>query len=386
MDEQRRHQEIWRVLYRLTNGPIKSVFNLDSEPCSVDGPCIVISNHVTNYDPFLVAMSFPDKQLYYVASEHIFRHALASRALEWMLSPIARKKGDSGFGAVREILKRTKKGSSICLFAEGDCTWDGYSAPVLPATGKMVRSSGATLVTYRIEGGYFTSPRWGRGVRRGKIRGHAVGVYPPEELKKMKGPAITELIDRDLFEDAWTRQAQEQVRFRSKHPAEDLETALYLCPGCKRIGTLQSSGFTLRCRECGLETTYREDGLFHPDVPFANVADWDQWQRNALLNGDYVHGDVLFSDEAVSFRRILSDHHTETLSGGRLVQLKDHIRCGSHVFPLKDIENMAMVKRNILLFTCGGEYYEIRCGKKSNMRKYLELWKQADASAESEHR
>ena len=108
--------------------------------------------------------------------------------------------------------------------------------------------------------------------------------------------------------------------------------------------------------------------------------------KSLLLSGDYFHGDVLFSDKAVSFRRILSDHHTETLSGGRLVQWKDHIRCGSHVFPLKGIENMAMVKRNILLFTCGGEYYEIRCGKKSNMRKYLELWKQADLSAESEHR
>ena len=92
------------------------------------------------------------------------------------------------------------------------------------------------------------------------------------------------------------------------------------------------------------------------------------------------------TDEERERARILTDHRSEKLPAGRLVQWKDHFRCGSHVFYLKDIDNMAMIKHNILLFTTGGEYYEIRCGKKSNLRKYLELWKQADASADPEHR
>lgn len=378
MDTDLRHKKIWHALYAIARPVILNRFALESEPCNVDGPCIVIPNHVTNWDPLLVAMSFPNKQLYYVASEHIFRHKLASRALEWALSPIARKKGDSGFSAAREILRRTKQGHSICLFAEGDCTWDGYSNHVLPATGKLVRSSGATLITYRLEGGYFTSPRWGRGIRKGKMYGHAVGVYPPQALRKMKGGEITALIDRDLSENAWSRQASNPVSYRSRHSAEYLETALFLCPQCLQIGTLKSRKQVLSCSACGLETTFREDGLFHPEKPFRTVGEWDRWQTETLLEGNYQHTNVLFSDEIVSFTKIHEQHRTESLPGGRLVQWSDRIRCGSREFPLAEIDNMAMVKRNILLFTCRGEYFELRCGKRSNLRKYLILWQNTE--------
>lgn len=378
MEAELRHQQIWGTLYKVVKPYFLHRFALESEVCSVPGPCIVIPNHVTNWDPFLVAMSFPDKQLYYVASEHIFRHKLASRALEWMLSPIARKKGDSGFSAAREILRRTKQGHSICLFAEGDCTWNGYSNHVLPATGKLVRSSGATLITYRLEGGYFTSPRWGHSIRRGKMRGRAVGVYGPQELRKMKGSEITALIDRDLYEDAWDRQKSTPVLYRSDNTAEYLETALYLCPVCHHIGTLRSKKKSLSCTACGFQTTFREDCLFHPNVPFETVGQWDQWQSEQLLKGNYEHGSVLFSDDVVSFRRILEHHQTMPLEGRRLIQWADRIRCGPYEFPLAEIDNMAMVKRNILLFTCRGNYYELRCAKRSNLRKYLLLWQNTE--------
>ena len=194
----------------------------------------------------------------------------------------------------------------------------------------------------------------------------------------MKGGEITALIDRDLFEDAWERQEREPVRYQCRNSAEYLETALYLCPECRRIGTLRSRRKALTCSACGFQTTFWEDGLFHPSVPFRTVAEWDQWQSEQLLAGSYEHGSVLFSDEVTSFRRILEQHRTEPLEGAMLIQRTDRICCGSHDFPLREIDNMAMVKRNILLFTCRGEYYELRCGKRSNLRKYLLLWQNTE--------
>ena len=125
MERTELHRRVWKILYRAVDKPLHKIYALESVPVEAEGPCIVISNHVTDLDPFLVAMSFPEKQLYYVASEHIFRIPVASKIITTLLDPIARKKGDSGFGAVREILKRVKQGHSICLFAEGDCSWDG---------------------------------------------------------------------------------------------------------------------------------------------------------------------------------------------------------------------------------------------------------------------
>ena len=382
MDEHLRHQRVWTFLQALTGRFFRRRFALTADVCRPEGPCIVIPNHVTNWDPFLVAMSFPDTFLYYVASEHIFRLPVASALITRLLGPIARKKGDSGSDAVREILRHTKQGHSVCLFAEGDCTWDGLTGAVFPATGKLVRASGATLITYRLEGGYFTSPRWGRGIRRGRMRGHAVGIYPPEVLRKMKGPEITALIQRDLTEDAWTRQQEDPVPYRGRHGAERLESALFLCPRCRRIGTLTSRGNVLRCQNCGLEETYQPDGAFRPGEPFATVAAWDRWQHEELLAGRYDHGEELFSDPASSFRRVFSGHRTEKLPAGRLVQYPDRLVCGGLAFPLSEIGSMAMVKRRILLFTHDRNYYELRCPEGGNLRKYLALWKRAHENSE----
>jgi len=381
MEEQARLDRAWRTLYRLMHGYLHRRFALTSERCDVEGPCIVIPNHVTNWDPFLVAMSFPDKPLSYVASEHIFRLPVASRLIRWLLDPIARRKGDTGADAVKEILRRLKQGRSVCLFAEGDCTWDGLTGPIFPATGKLVRASGATLVTYRLEGGYFTWPRWGRGIRRGQLRGHPVGVYSPQELRNMKGPEITSLIQRDIGEDAWARQAENQVLYRGKRPAEQLETALFLCPGCRRIGTLASRGDTLRCSSCGREETFGPDGRFRPGEPFATMAQWDLWQHRELAAGRFDHGEELFSDPVTSFRQVLSGHRTKKLTGGRLSVRNGCLRCGAQIFPLAEIDSMAMVKRRILLFTVGRDYYELRCAEGCNLRKYLAVWNDSAKAA-----
>ena len=372
---------VWRALYAVVHGPVHRLFALESEPCAVEGPCIVISNHVTDYDPFLVAMSFPERNLYFVASEHIFRLPVASKVIEALLDPIARKKGDSGFGAVREILRRVKQGHSIGLFAEGDCSWNGLTGPIPPATGKLVRSSGATLVTYRLEGGYFTSPRWGEGLRRGKMRGHSVGVYPPQALRKMKGSEITALIERDLSENAWERQKTDPVRYATRRRAEKLERALFLCPGCKRIGTLKSDDDTLRCTCCGAETKMQPDYTFAPGAPFPTVAEWDAWQHEALRAGDFEHGETLFDDAVAAFSRVLPEHKTEKLPGSVLTQRSDALLCGGQRFPLREIENMAIVQKRLLLFTCGGNYYTVKCAEGANLRKYLALWKAAHEEA-----
>ena len=52
---------------------INKKFDMTHEDISVEGPILLIPNHVTSWDPVLVAMSLRNKQVYYVASEHLFR-------------------------------------------------------------------------------------------------------------------------------------------------------------------------------------------------------------------------------------------------------------------------------------------------------------------------
>ena len=48
-----------------------------------------------------------------------------------------------------------------------------------------MKISGAGLVTSRISGGYLTTPRWGKGIRRGKIFGEVVNVYSAQQIKEL---------------------------------------------------------------------------------------------------------------------------------------------------------------------------------------------------------
>ena len=276
-----RHRRIWRVLCALLRWPICRLFSLKHDDPEIDGPCLIVSNHVTDWDPLLLAMSFPKLPLYYVASEHIFRQGLVSRILFWLVEPIARRKGAAGTDTVKACLRHLKAGHAVCIFAEGDATWDGRSAEVFPATGKLARSSGAKLLTYRLEGGYLSKPRWGRGIRRGAVYGHPVRLYSPEELRAMKAEEITAAINGDIYEDAWQRQEENPISFRSAHPAERLETALFLCPSCRQFGTLRSKKDTLSCR-CGLRLRVLDTGFFDPPTPFRTLAQWEDWQQEHI--------------------------------------------------------------------------------------------------------
>ena len=391
-DPYNRHVKLWPVLYTIAHGFICRKFHMTHDEVAVEGPVLLIPNHVTNWDPLLVGMSLRRKHMYFVATEHIFRLGFLSKLLKFFFGPIARPKGGSSLETIRECVQHFKKGHSICLFAEGEATWNGQTHPIFPATGKLVRLSGATLVTYRLEGGYLSFPRWSTKLHKGAVNGHVVGIYPPEQLKKMKAEEINALIDADLYENAFDRQKESPLTFRSKAPAECLDRLLYLCPKCHRTGTLKTKGDLLSC-SCGLKTHFTEQGFFAPQVltddgkTFETLLQWDQWQKEELRDlysdvSDSETDEPLFSDDDLTLTLVTSGHREEPLGSGALTLFHDVLKFADHVFPLQEIVSMAIVQANRLLFTINDAYYEAISPKKAvvNLRKYLDVWEFAKRS------
>ena len=381
MDEHVRHRVIWNLLQPLARLWIPFRFRLECEPIREKGPMLLIVNHVTAWDPLFMALAMGRKQIYYVASEHILRAGFAGKLIKWLVAPIARRKGAASLGTVKECLRHLRSGHSVCLFAEGEQSWDGRSIPVVKGTGSLAQAAGVQVVTYRLEGGYLSLPRWGKGLRRGRIRGRVTGVYSPALLGGLAKEDINRLLNKSIQENAWERQRQEKARYMGKRPAESLERLLYLCPGCGCVGTLQSRGDQLFC-PCGLRLTYTDTGFFSPDVPFADLSEWEDWQREQLHRRRFVcaeKGGCLFSDEAIELMRI-GEGHTQTLLGtGHLAQYEDRLECAGHCFSLDDIPDMAMTQANRLLFTGADGYYQLRALNGANLRKYLEIWKEAQS-------
>ncbi len=373
-----RHLKAWKVLVGILHPFITRKFNLKAEQCNVEGPCIVIPNHVSNWDPLLVAMGFKKKQMYFVASEHIFRWGFVSRLLEYFLAPIPRRKASVGSDTVMAILRHVKAGHSICIFAEGQATWNGVSNKVFSATGKMVKNSGASLVTYKTEGGYLSDPRWGKTLRKGKTKGYVVNVYSPEQLKAMTPQQINDIINADIYEDAWERQRIEKQCFKGKNLALGMERGLFMCPACGKIGTLRTAGDKVSC-DCGYSVRYTVEGLFEPAQPFENYAQWDSWQHEKLKQRDFIHGEELFHDDGIVLMQVTQDHEQKELSRGRLSITEEDISCGHISFPLADISHMDMVNTHKLLLKRDKDYFEIKAENNNCLRKYLAVWSEMQA-------
>jgi hypothetical protein len=270
------------------------------------------------------------------------------------------------------IMRKLHHGTSVAIFAEGNRSFNGLTGDILPATGKLARSSGATLVTFRFTGGYFSSPRWsGSSIRRGRLMGQVVNVYPPETLKAMKSDEVNEHIREDLFEDAYATQRREMTPFLGKNPAEGLETLLCLCPKCGGIGTMRSRGDTLSCG-CGFQVRYTDLGFLEgPDAPFDNLTDWDAWQTERLYALAPGPDGAYFSDTDMVLKEVLPGHRDAVLGAGRMALYPDRLECCGQVFPLAELSGFSLHGAQTVDMSCGARSFEISSKQRRCTRKYM---------------
>ena len=375
---QRFHQNIIRVLQATVAPIIKRIYAFRTVTVKgIDGPFLLLANHVTAVDPLLICTSFK-QQMYIVASEHLMQKGFGSKLLRFFFDPIVRRKGDTAVTTVKQMLTRLKAGSNVCVFPEGTCSYDGTNSPFLPTIGKVAKAAKVSLVTYRFEGGYFTLPRWGRGIRRGDYYGHAVRIYPPDMLKAMSDAEINACIRSDLDENAYARQAEHPVAYRSRHRAEYLETAFFLCPHCKRVGTLKTKNDTIRC-SCGLSGTLDEHYALH-GLPFSTLTEWDafetEWLHEAASDPDFT-----FSDEDVTLWENDDAHRRIRLVAGTMRITRERLSVGDRTFALSEISDMELVRRNLLVFSTSDAHYQASGQETLNARKYMQLyriWKGTD--------
>lgn len=328
---------------------------------------IVLSNHTTDFDMLFVGASFP-RQMYFVGSEHISRWKLAYFFLKRLFAPILRYKGTVASSTVLEILRKVRKGANVCIFAEGIRTWDGVTVPILPSTGKMIKSAKCALVTYKIVGGYFASPAWSdKGTRRGYLHGAPVNVYTKEQLAGMSAEEINDIIVRDLYEDAYARQLEKPVRYRGKRLAEHMEYLLFNCPDCGGLNTFVSNDDTVSCKSCGLSFKYDEYGMLS-GLPYKTVRELSDWQNRRVE--ELVEEGVVLTIPSVKLSTIEKQVETP-VAEGTLTMTPTAIKCGGIELPLDSVVAMDMHGRHELVFNIGKDYYELVTPREIGARQLL---------------
>ncbi len=322
----------------------------------LEGPYLVLPNHANAYDQFFVGCSFKKRHMYFVVSEHAFRQKAVSFLMNLFFGPISRTKGGADASAVRSILRVLRRGVSVCLFPEGNRSWDGRTARLHPATGKLIKLAKVPVMTYRIAGGYQADPRWAHTLRKGPIRAGVVKVYMPEELAKLTPEEITEKIEADLFLDPEANT----LPYRGKRLAEGLEEALFLCPKCGKLGTLRGQGADFTCA-CGLRAGYTETGLFTGEAPFASIPAWDDWQAGrvkALAEAP----DLLVEDGDAELRELGEGHAVTVLAKGRLRLDREGLTVAETRIPPTHMQSPSLCHfghGETMMVTAQGKTYEL---------------------------
>lgn len=343
---------------------------------------IVISNHSDGLDPVYILCSLK-KYVRFVISDHIVRNPVVKFILKTLAGWIIKHR-DNPSAMIDEVFKSVDEGVSIGLYAEGALTPNGETGFFSPRTGQLVKDMGVALITYRVKGGYFHTPKWGTGLRRGPVRAKVVREYSPEELKNMTAEEVNEAIKRDIYVNAFEEQRNHPQIYNGKNLAEYIERILYMCPHCKQIGTLHSHGNLLTC-DCGYEVEFGTDGFFHKknkELIFDNILDWDKWQkplwREKVLSA--AEGELIFEEKGQIVSTV-KKYKKILLSDNALFRLyKDKFEIVLNeketiILPVEALKLVLNVSVESLLLIDSTNYFYIKTQKPRAAAKYVAAWR-----------
>ena len=129
---------------------------------------IIASNHISNMDPFILGLA-SRRRLSYVAKDSLFYNKLL-RYLLYRVDAFPIKRGGADFRAMRETLRRLKKGAPVVLFPEGTRqTTTGAQRKVHEGIGFIVSKAGVPVIPAYIDGSEKVLPPGSKVLKRHRV-------------------------------------------------------------------------------------------------------------------------------------------------------------------------------------------------------------------------
>jgi 1-acyl-sn-glycerol-3-phosphate acyltransferase len=154
-----------------------------------DGPFLLICNHQSNLDPMLIQSTAP-RPVHAMAKSTQFSVPIVGRLMRRLWSfPVRRHQIDPH--AVRLALRYLREGDGVCIYVEGERSWDGRLQKPRRGTIRLVLKAGVPVIPCVITGSYEAWPRWDRRIRRHHVR---ITFGPPIPL-----PHLDRRADREAF-------------------------------------------------------------------------------------------------------------------------------------------------------------------------------------------
>lgn len=157
------HYRVIRFLSRWTLRVLARVRAEGVENIPREGAFILLPNHESAMDPLLV-QGFCPRPVHAMTKSTQF----ASPFFRWMIPrlhgfPVRRYRVDPQ--AVRMLLRYLERGRGVCVYPEGERTWDGELQPFRRGALRVLLRAGVPIVPVGIWGMFQLWPRWARRPR-----------------------------------------------------------------------------------------------------------------------------------------------------------------------------------------------------------------------------
>lgn len=357
-------------LYQVSYGLyIRLYYKLRSENKHIipkKGAYLLLANHCNNFDG-LFLQCLIKRPIHFVVTDAMFKKKVLGKLMEFV-GFIPKRKLVADSKAIRQIIRTIRKGGIVGIFPESGRNWDGKTGTLSPATYRLGELLGVPIVTACIKGAYLSEPRWADTKRRGLVEvsfqtHFADGAKPDsEDIKQSITAALTH------NEAIW--QKQKKIEFKGKALSKGYERLLFVCPTCKRIGTMDSSGERIRCLACG--AAYRLDayGFVHAingELPADNSPELNDWQLRLLSSRFFnANPDVfLMSDEGANlYCASTTQQPFKHMEEGSLRLNRNKMMLGQRVFDISQMHGISVYFKSDIEFRYMGFDYRIGFSEK----------------------
>lgn len=143
---------IWRDFFKYLILFLFRTRILGIENMPKTGGVVIVSNHISNWDPLVVGSSV-DRQVHFMAKESLFKVPIVGFLLrKWGMFPVRRGVGDRN--AIRVAQKLLEQGNVLGLFPEGHRSKTGELGPFYPGAVSFALKGDAQVIPVVVMGPY----------------------------------------------------------------------------------------------------------------------------------------------------------------------------------------------------------------------------------------
>lgn len=274
---------ISRIVFFFKGVRVKYINKLGHE---IESPSIVLCNHGSFVDfAYAGSLIYKKRPNFVVARLYFYKKLLGTLLKRIGCFPKSMFAAD--LESAKNCLRVLKNDGVLAMMPEARLSTVGRFEDIQAGTYSFLKKANVPIYSIKICGDYFADPKWGNGLRRGAVVEAELDLLiAADELETLTVEQIRERVESRLYYDEFLWLAKHpSVHYRSKTLAKGLENILMRCPVCHKTYTLSTQGRDIICDCCGKLATLTDRYGFVGDTPFANFAEWYDWQKDCLRQG-----------------------------------------------------------------------------------------------------